>query len=110
MSSFLNLRNKDAEAIVCEALDLNELEQDIYFNTHNTEKTIKDLVKETGRTRSVVQRAVQDLMKKDLLIRDGKVDKTVYYVYTAVPFDRVKNQVADILDQWHSDIMDILQE
>lgn len=109
MASFLSLRNKDAKEIVCEALDLNDLEKSIYFNSHNTEKTIKDLVKETGRTRSVVQRAVQDLMKKDLLLRDGKVDKTVYYVYTAVPFDKVKQQVADIVDQWYNDIMDILQ-
>ncbi len=65
---------------------------------------MKGLVEETGRTRSVVQRALQRMLDLGVLAREGKTDKTVYYVYTAVPFDSVKEKVADILDDWYDDV------
>jgi predicted transcriptional regulator len=102
--SFIRLKHADEEEIVAEALGMNELQREIYFSLRDCEMTVKELVEETGRTRSVVQRALQELLNKGVLDREGRTDKTVYYVYTALPFDRVKEKVADIVDDWNEDI------
>ncbi|MDY6777461.1 MAG: helix-turn-helix domain-containing protein [Candidatus Nanohaloarchaea archaeon] len=108
MSSFIGLRDADPEEIVAAALDLNELQREIYFSLRTAELTVQDLVDETGRSRSVVQRALQDLLDKGIIVREGRTDRTVYYVYKAVPFDRVKETVSDILRDWHDDVQDKL--
>lgn len=106
--SFIHLKNKDSRRIVSEALDMNELQEEIYFGLRDKELTVKDLVEKTGRTRSVVQRALQELKDKGVVVREGRTDKTVYYVYTSVPFEKVKGQVSRIIDRWYRDIKDKL--
>lgn len=102
--SFIGLRDAEPEMIVAETLDLNEHQQEIYAALQGQELTVKDIVSKTDRSRSVVQRDLQDLRDKGIVMREGRTDKTVYYVYTALPFDRVKDKVADILDAWHTDV------
>ena len=106
--SFIHLKNASNEKIVAEALDMNELQRGIYFGLKNKELTVKDLVDKTGRTRSVVQRALQKLLNKGIIVREGKTDKTVYYVYTAVPFEKVEEKVSGIIDRWYRDVKDKL--
>ena len=106
--SFIHLKSKDSRRIVSEALDMNELQEEIYFGLRDKELTVKDLVEKTGRTRSVVQRALQELKDKGVVVREGRTDKTVYYVYTSVPFEKVKAQVSRIIDRWYRDIKDKL--
>ncbi|MCJ7450355.1 MAG: GntR family transcriptional regulator [Candidatus Nanohaloarchaeota archaeon QJJ-9] len=107
--SFLSLKDAEPEKIVSEALGLNELEEEIYFSLRGEELTVKDLVGETGRSRSVVQRALQSLLNKGVVMREGRTDRTVYYVYTAVPFEKVEEKVSKIIDSWYKDVKDKLE-
>lgn len=107
--SFIHLKDAEPEEIVAEALDLNELQQEIYAVLRDRELTVQDLVEETGRTRSVVQRALQEMHDKAIVVREGRTEKTVYYVYTAVPFERLKPKVAEIIDDWYEEVQAKLQ-
>ncbi len=102
--SFIHLKNRDPEEIVAQALDMNDLQREIYFGLRDQELTVKDLVDKTGRTRSVVQRALQELLDKGIIVREGRTDRTVYYVYTSVPFEKVKKQVSNIIARWYREI------
>ncbi len=97
--SFINL--DEPEEIVFEALGMNDLQREIYENVEDQELAVKDLVEKTGRTRSVVQRALQELLNKGVVAREAKTDKTIYYVYKSVPFDKIKDKVSEILEKWH---------
>lgn len=103
------LENKNETDLVSEILGLNELEHELYFSLLNKEKTVKELVEETERTRSVVQRALQNLMKKNLLVREGYTDKTVYYVYSAAPFEEVRKIAEGALDSWYEGAKEVLE-
>lgn len=96
-----DLENKRKEEIVADILGLNDLERSIYFYLCGDELTVKDLVDLTGRTRSVVQRALQSLLKKNMIVREGRINKTVYYVYTALPFEKIKDVVKNYLNTWY---------
>ncbi len=89
-------------SFVSEVMDLNDLEQQIYFHMLKEDCTVKDLVEITERTRSVVQRALQSLMEKNLIVREGRINKTVYYVYRSIPLDAVKKKVGEILTEWYN--------
>ncbi|MDY6788929.1 MAG: helix-turn-helix domain-containing protein [Candidatus Nanohaloarchaea archaeon] len=97
--SFINL--DEPEEIVFEALGLNDLQREIYDSLQDNELAVKDLVEKTGRTRSVVQRALQEMLNQGIVAREAMTDKTIYYVYTSVPFDKIKDKVADLIDKWH---------
>ncbi|MCJ7429219.1 MAG: hypothetical protein MUP66_02400 [Candidatus Nanohaloarchaeota archaeon QJJ-5] len=105
---FIGLRDADPETIVAETLALNEHQQEIYAALQGQELTVKDIVDTTGRSRSVVQRDLQEMLDTGIVMREGRTDRTVYYVYTALPFDRVKQKVAEILEDWHADVQDTL--
>jgi len=108
--SFIQLKDAEPEQIVAEALDMNELQQEIYMALVDAELTVQDLVEETGRTRSVVQRGVQALLEKGVIEREARTDRTVYYVYTAQPFDRVASAVSNIIDDWQESVLETLQD
>lgn len=105
---FLSLRDAEPETIIAETLDLNEHQQEIYATLQGQELTVKDIVAATDRSRSVVQRDIKEMLDKGIVMREGRTDKTVYYVYTALPLDRVKAKVAEIIEDWHADIQDRL--
>jgi len=104
----IDLHERDPEQLVCQVLELNELEQDIYFLLQDQEMTVKALVDKTNHSRSLVQRSLQDLLDKGLVYREGKVDKTVYYVYGSVPFSEVKDKVKEIINEWYKAINKVL--
>lgn len=106
---FIKLQDTDPETVVVEALGLNELQQEIFGTLRGAELTVKDLVEETGRTRSVVQRALQDMLDKGVIVREGRTEQTVYYVYKALPFPRVRETVADLLEDWHEQVQETLR-
>lgn len=103
-----SLEGKNETELVAEILGLNDLEKEMYFSLLNNQMTVNDLVEETSRTRSVVQRSLQDLMEKGLLAREGYTDKTVYYVYTSSPFEEVKEAAEEALDSWYENAKDLL--
>ncbi len=107
---FLSLSEESPEEIVFETFDMSELQRDIFSSLRDKQLTIKEIVGEVDRSRSTVQRAVQDLHEKDILIREGKTDKTVYYVYTTVPMENLRKVAKEAISQWYDDVSQRLSE
>lgn len=105
---FLQLDNKDDQDIIFEVFDLNSLQQEIFYELEDRQLTVKEISNKVDRNRSTVQRALQDMMDKDILMREGKTDKTVYYVYTTLPLDQLKRITMETLNEWHSQVQNQL--
>lgn len=101
---FLELEEKDEEDIVFDVFDLNSLQESLFEEMENAELTVKELAERVDRNRSTVQRALQDMLDKDLVLREGKTDKTVYYVYTTLPKEEICDVTRDVLDEWHKKV------
>jgi len=100
----LELENKSEDEIVFEVFGLNGLQKDIFQVLDGSQLTVQEIASKVGRNRSTVQRALQEMLDKDLLIREGKTDKTVYYVYTTLPMEEIMDITSKALDQWHSQV------
>ncbi|MFP4038392.1 MAG: helix-turn-helix domain-containing protein [Candidatus Nanohaloarchaea archaeon] len=98
---FLEVEDKDEEEIVYEVFNLNDLQRSIFQALTDSKLTVQELADEVDRNRSTVQRALQEMLDKDLLMREGKTDRTVYYVYTALPMEEVRKVTSDALKSWH---------
>ncbi len=105
---FLDLEGKDEEDIVFEVFDLNTLQENVFEELRSSKLTVQEIASRVDRNRSTVQRALQDMMDKDIIMREGKTDKTVYYVYTALPMEEIKQITTEALDTWHSRVTDKL--
>lgn len=105
---FLQLDDKDDQDIMFEVFDLNDLQQEIFHELEDRQLTVKEVANKVDRNRSTVQRALQDMLDKDLLMREGKTDKTVYYVYTTLPLDQLKRITIETLDEWHDQVKEKL--
>lgn len=106
MSSFIEINS--SEELIAQALGMTELERDAFFTMRDEEYTIKELVEETERSRSMVQRALKNLTDKGVVVREGRTDKTVYYVYKRVPLENVQQKVKVILEEWNTEMRDML--
>lgn len=98
---FFELEGKDDRDIIYSIFDLNGLQKSIFEELVNSKLTVQEIASRVDRNRSTVQRALQEMLDKDLLMREGKTDKTVYYVYTTLPMDQIKDLTEDMLDEWH---------
>lgn len=105
---FLDLEGKDEEDIVFEVFDLNSLQENVFDELRESKLTVQEIANRVDRNRSTVQRALQDMMDKDIIMREGKTDKTVYYVYTALPMEEIKDITTDALDAWHNRVIEKL--
>lgn len=101
---FFDLDGKDDEDIIFDIFDLNSLQQTIFEELDDSRMTVQELASRVDRNRSTVQRALQEMLDKDLIMREGKTDKTVYYVYTTLPMDQIKEVTQDVLDEWHDKV------
>lgn len=101
---FLDLDGKDEEDIICDVFDLNGLQEDVFEELRNAKLTVQEVSDRVDRNRSTVQRALQDMLDKDLVMREGKTDKTVYYVYTALPMEEIREVTKEALDTWHENV------
>ncbi|MFT4868547.1 MAG: putative transcriptional regulator [Colwellia polaris] len=101
---FLQLDDKDEQDIMFEVFDLNDLQQEIFHKLEQRQLTVKEISDKVDRNRSTVQRALQEMLDKDLLMREGKTDKTVYYVYTTLPIDQLKQITLETLDDWYNQV------
>lgn len=108
MNSMSFVEIDSVEELIAQALDMSELERDCFFAMRDREWTVKELVEETGRSRSMVQRALTDLHEKGAVVREGRTDRTVYYVYQRVPLTEVRDTVDQVLDEWHGRMKDLL--
>lgn len=101
---FLDLEDKNERDIIFEVFDLNNLQKSLFEEMKNNKLTVKELAQQVDRNRSTVQRALQEMLDKDIVLREGKTDKTVYYVYTTLPMDELKQVTRDALTNWHAKV------
>jgi len=102
--SLLDLEGKDPDEIVFEAFQLNDLQREIFDEIRDKQMTVKQIKEEVDRSRSTVQRALQEMLEKDLILREGKTDKTVYYVYTTLPWSEIKALTRQTISEWYEDV------
>jgi predicted transcriptional regulator len=101
---FLDLEGKDSDEIVFETFELNDLQREIFSTINDQQLTVKQIGKEVDRSRSTVQRALQEMLQKDLVLREGKTDKTVYYVYTTLPMEEIRELTLDTISDWYEKV------
>jgi|GEM_PF-514419 len=102
--SVLDLEGKDSDEIVFETFQLNDLQKDIFQCLRDQQLTVKQIGNEVGRSRSTVQRALGEMLDKDLILREGKTDKTVYYVYTTLPWEDIKELTRETITEWYNEV------
>lgn len=102
--SLLDLEGKNSDEIVFETFQLNDLQREIFQEIRDQQMTVKQIKEEVDRSRSTVQRALQEMLEKDLVLREGKTDKTVYYVYTTLPMEEIKDLTIDTISEWYNKV------
>jgi predicted transcriptional regulator len=105
---FLDLEGKEDLEIIFEVFDLNELQREIFRELEENKLTVQEIADRVDRNRSTAQRALQEMIDKDILMREGKTDKTVYYVYTTLPVSELKKVTLEAIDSWHREVQDKL--
>ncbi|MFB6180351.1 MAG: helix-turn-helix domain-containing protein [Candidatus Nanohalobium sp.] len=101
---FIDLEEKDDLEIIFEVFNLNKLQKKIFRELEENKLTVQELAERVDRNRSTVQRALQEMIEKDILIREGKTDKTVYYVYTTMPLKELKQITLQAINKWHQQV------
>ena len=97
---FLEIEDKDDRQIIFDVFDLNDLQRSIFQDIQDEKKTVQEIAEEVDRNRSTVQRSLQEMMDKDLLMREGRTERTVYYVYTTLPIKELKNLTSEVVQTW----------
>lgn len=105
---FLDLEGKEDLEIIFEVFDLNKLQRKIFRELEENKLTVQEIADRVDRNRSTAQRALQEMIDKDILMREGKTDKTVYYVYTTLPVSELKKVTLEAIDSWHREVQDKL--
>ena len=98
-----DLEGKDGRDLVFEVFELNDLQKEIFQAIRNQQMTVKQIRDEVDRSRSTVQRALQEMLEKDVIMREGKTDRTVYYVYTALPWEDLKELTRESIGEWYEE-------
>ena len=106
--TLLDLEGKESDEIVFETFQLNDLQRDIFQEIRDQQMTVKQIKENVDRSRSTVQRALQEMLDKDLVLREGKTDKTVYYVYTTLPWEEIKELTPETISEWYDEVDDRL--
>lgn len=101
---FFEVEEKEDTEIIFDLFDLNNLQQEIFDTLDETKLTVQEIADEVERNRSTVQRALQEMLDKELVMREGKTDRTVYYVYTTLPMEEIKELTSEALDEWHEKV------
>jgi predicted transcriptional regulator len=105
---FLDLEGKEDLEIIFDVFNLNELQRQIFRELEENKLTVQEISGRVDRNRSTVQRALQEMIDKDILMREGKTDKTVYYVYTTLPVSELKDVTLEAIDSWHREVQNKL--
>lgn len=105
---FLDLEGKEDLEIIFDVFDLNDLQREIFRELEENKLTVQEIADRVDRNRSTVQRALQEMIDKDILMREGKTDKTVYYVYTTLPVKELKEVTLEAIDSWHRKVQNKL--
>ena len=106
---FLELEEKNDRQIIFDVFDLNQLQRNIFQELQDTKMTVQEIAEDVDRNRSTVQRSLQEMMDKDLLMREGRTEKTVYYVYTTLPIEELRELTCDVVQTWAQEIENKLE-
>jgi predicted transcriptional regulator len=101
---FLEMEEKNDRQIIFDVFDLNDLQRSIFRELQDDKKTVQEIASQVDRNRSTVQRSLQEMMDKDILMREGRTEKTVYYVYTTLPIEELRDLTCDVVDTWASEV------
>ncbi len=102
--NFLEMEEKNDREIIFDVFDLNDLQRSIFQELQDDKKTVQEIASQVDRNRSTVQRSLQEMMDKDLLMREGRTEKTVYYVYTTLPIEDLRELTCDVVDTWANEV------
>lgn len=102
--NLLEVDEKDDREIIFDIFDLNDLQCSIFHELLDDKKTVQEIAEDVDRNRSTVQRALQEMMDKDLLMREGRTEKTVYYVYTTLPIGELRELTCEVVETWAEEV------
>ena len=93
-------------------LGLRTLEIDVYFYLLKGQATVKEVADALGRTRSTIQRAIQNLVQRGFAHRRTRtLRKGGYeYVYESVNLGRLKDLIKESLDTFYAQIIRFLDQ
>ncbi len=95
--------NKPSDLLCC-AFGLRNSELDVYFDLISGPKTVEQIAERIKRDRSTVQRVLNKLHSKGLVMRNThKIQRGgYYYEYSAEETEVVRNQILAQLEEWYT--------
>ncbi len=95
--------NKPSDLLCC-AFGLRNSEIDVYFELISGSKNVEQIAERINRDRSTVQRVLNKLHSKGLVMRDThKIQRGgYYYEYSAEDTEVVRNQILAQLEEWYT--------
>lgn len=95
--------NKPSDLLCC-AFGLRNSELDVYFELISGSKNVEQIAERINRDRSTVQRVLNKLHSKGLVMRDThKIQRGgYYYEYSAEDTEVVRNQILAQLEEWYT--------
>lgn len=88
---------------LCCAFGLKDSELDVYFSLLSGLKTVEDISEKVRKDRSTVQRVLNKLHTKGLVVRETQnIPRGGYfYRYEAVDSDQIRDQILKQLEEWY---------
>ena len=95
--------NKPSDLLCC-AFGLRNSELDVYFDLISGPKTVEQIAERVKRDRSTVQRVLNKLHSKGLVMRNThKIQRGgYYYEYSAEETEVVRDQILAQLEEWYT--------
>jgi predicted transcriptional regulator len=113
IQSILNAPEIGPEELIKCALGIKTTEIQAYCALVNLGPvTIQEATDRLSRSRSTVQRLLQNLVEKGLATREEELIGLggYKYIYKAVPPERLKESIRDTLDRWHKRMLSELND
>ena len=96
--------------LLCCAFGLRDTELDVYFSLIAGLKTVEEITEKIGKNRpngidrSTVQRVLNKLHSKGLVLRETQTLERggYYYEYRAESSDIIRNQILEQLEEWYN--------
>jgi len=103
---------KKPSDLLCCAFGLKNSELDVYFSLISGSKTVEEIASKIGKDRSTVQRVLNKLHSKGLVIRATKTIPRggFYYEYQAIESEKVRDQILEQLEKWYKATRSFLLE
>lgn len=94
--------NKPSDLLCC-AFGLRNSELDVYFELISGSKTVEQITERIKRDRSTVQRVLNKLHGKGLVMRNTHTIQRggYYYEYSAEDTEVIRNQILTQLEEWY---------